>query len=228
MWRSKLSISVVTAGVAATLLAAAAGYGKAAPQKNDKPKDDPNSSVGYVDLNSISDEIKKTGNWQKMVQKATETRQTYSKELDDMVQRRHLTEAENKDLDTLRAKPKASDAETKRISDLLKRSDALDTEFNELANISSDKLTPQQQQRLQELSKLRAEAGQKLSLARNERERKLQELESQMLTDMQNRILKVVGDVAKGQNVGVVIDKQALLFGGRDLTSQVVQKLPKE
>ena len=45
--------------------------------------------------------------------------------------------------------------------------------------------------------------------------------------DMQTQILKVVTEVAKAQNIEIVVDKQALLYGGRDITSLVVQKLPK-
>jgi len=227
MWNRKLSLGVATAGLAATLLATAANYGGSAPAKDQKPKEDATSTVGYVDLNTISDEVKKTPSWQKMVQQAAETRQKMGKELDDMVKRRYLTDAEIKDLEALQAKPKTTDEETQRISKLLAKSDDIDREFNELANISSDKLTPQQQTRLQELSKMRAEAGQKLNAARADREKKLQDLESGLLTEMQAKILKVVGEVAKAQGVEVIMDKQALLFGGRDLTTLVVAKLPK-
>ena len=173
----------------------------------------------------VSDEVKKTPSWQKMVEKATEKRTQLSQELDDLVARRHLTDADVKELATLQAKAKKTDAETERISKLLRKSDEIDKEFNDLANV--EKLSPQQSARLQELSKMRSDAGQKLQAARSEREEQLQKLETDMLSELQTKILKVVSDVAKAQNVEIVVDKQALLFGGRDLTSIVVQKMPK-
>src|SRR5205814_6574834 len=123
-------------------LAAATAYsGPASGRDRDRGKEDNSSSIGFVDLNQVSDEVKKTPSWQKMVEQATQKRTQLSKELDDMVARRHLTEAESKELDTLQAKAKKTDAETERISKLLRRSDEIDKEFNDLANV--EKLSPQ-------------------------------------------------------------------------------------
>jgi Skp family chaperone for outer membrane proteins len=222
MWNRKFGIGVAAVAVATTLLAAATGYGGPA---SDKGKNNDGATVGFVDLNQVSDEVKKTPSWQKMVQRSTEARQRFSTELDDMVARRHLTEAEVKELQTLQTKPKASDAERERISVLLRKSDDIDKEFNDLAQIQD--LKTEQSARLQLLSKMRAEAGARLQQARGEREQKLADMENEMLTDLQGKILKVVAEVAKGQGVEIVVDKQALLYGGRDLTSTVIQKMPK-
>jgi len=222
MWNQKFGIGIAAVAVGTTLRAAATGYGGPAA---DKGKRDEPSSVGFVDLNQVSDEVKKTPSWQKMVQRSTEARTRFSQELDEMVQRRHLTEAEVKELVGLQAKPKATDPERERISVLLRKSDDIDKEFNDLAQIQD--LKPDQSARLQLLSKMRAEAGTRLQQARGEREQKLADMENEMLTELQGKILKVVSEVAKAQSVEIVVDKQALLYGGRDLTSLVVQKIPK-
>ena len=100
MWNAKIGLGVAALGVAGTLLLTASGYGgPAAGKDRDKGKDESNSSIAFVDLNAVSDEIKKTPSWQKMVQKATESRTKLSQELDDMIQRRHLTDAEVKELE---------------------------------------------------------------------------------------------------------------------------------
>lgn len=227
MWSYKFGIGVATAGVAATLLGALTSYGAPAPAKDrGAAKEDSISSIGFVDLNTVSDEVKKTPSWQKMVQEATDMRTKYSQELDDMVQRRHLSDAEQKELQELQAKAKQTDAEKEKVTKLLRKSDDLDKEFNDLANIATP--TPQQTARMQELGELRGKAGTKLQAARAEREQKLQDMETKLLTQLQNKILKTVSDVAKGQNVEIVVDKQALLYGGRDLTSIVIQKMPKD
>lgn len=226
MWNHKLAIGTAALGVAVTLLTTAAGYGRAPDKKGDRNKEDAVSTVGFVDLDAVSAEVKKSPTWQKLFQKATETRTTLGNELDDMVKRRYLTDAEKKELDDLQGKAKPSDAEKERIGRLLMKSNQMDDEYTELANISSDKMTPQQSARLQELNRLRAEASNRLQSERAKREDKLREMETQMLSDMQTQILKVVSDVAKGQNVEVVVDRAALLYGGKDLTSQVISKLP--
>src|SRR5262245_19523027 len=94
----QFGIGVATVGVAATLLAAAASYGGAPASKDRDKAPESTASIGFVDLNQISEEVKKTPSWQKMVQKATETRTKYSEELDNMVQRRHLADSELKEL----------------------------------------------------------------------------------------------------------------------------------
>ena len=225
MGSHKFGIGVATVGVVATLLGAASSYGGAPAGKNNQPAAEAAGSIGFVDLNQISEEVKKTASWQKMVQRATETRTKYSTELDDMVQRRHLSDAEMKELAELQAKPKPTDAEKERVTKLLRKSDDMDKEFNDLANTSP--LTPQQTTRMQELSEFRNKAGQKIQAARSEREEKLQEMEAKMLGELQTKILKVVSDTAKSQSLEVVVDKQALLYGGRDITATVITKMPK-
>lgn len=226
MWSHQFGIGVATLGVAATLLGAASSYGGAPAGKNNQPAAaESTGSIGFVDLNQISEEIKKSPSWQKMVQKATETRTRYSEELDNMVQRRHLTDAELKELGELQAKPKPTDAEKEKVTKLLRKSDDLDKEFNDLANTTP--LTPQQTTRMQEIGELRNKAGQKLQAARADREEKLQEMEGTMLGELQTKILKVVSDAAKSQSLEIVVDKQALLYGGRDITATVITKMPK-
>ena len=44
---------------------------------------------------------------------------------------------------------------------------------------------------------------------------------------LQARILKVVEEVATDEKLSMVVDKQARLYGGRDITELVVAKLKK-
>ena len=44
---------------------------------------------------------------------------------------------------------------------------------------------------------------------------------------LQGRILKVVEAVATQEKLSMVVDKQARLYGGRDITALVVDKLKK-
>jgi Skp family chaperone for outer membrane proteins len=48
-----------------------------------------------------------------------------------------------------------------------------------------------------------------------------------LMEDLQGRILKAVEEVATDEKLSMVVDKQARLYGGRDITELVVTKLKK-
>jgi len=207
-------------GLAAVV--AAGVLGSALPgNAQKKPKADP--VVGYVDLGRITDKIKETPEWQQMVKSFEDEKSKYQDEIQYLTKIRYLTTAERQELENLRAKKTATDAEKAKIADLEGRSDAMDKEFQSLAGV--EKPTDQQKQRLQELGKLRENAIASLQDETEKRAQLLQKREGEALDQTQDRIVKLVSDVANGKDLAMVIDRQALLYGGLDLTNDVLKKL---
>jgi Skp family chaperone for outer membrane proteins len=204
--------AAVAAGVAFTALPGNAQRKTAAP-----------SSIGYVDLAAVTDQIKKTPTWQQMTKKFDDQRGVYSKEIETLTKTRYLTDQERKELELLRAKPKASDAEAARIAELEKKSETLDREAQTLAGI--EKPNEMQEKRIGELAELRKGALAVLQDETEKRTESLRRLEAEVLDDMQKQVLDKVAQVAESKNLTLVLDRGAILYGGQDLTQDVVKKL---
>lgn len=204
-------------------LAAAGFVGSALPGFGADSKKPVDSNIGFVDLGRVTDQIKRTPIWQTMTQKYEDQAKKAQQDIADLTKIRYLTEAERKELETLRAKPKPTDAENARINALQAQSDLLDQEFQKLAGV--EKPTPEQDARMKALAKLRENAVNALQEAAEKRSQALQKLEGEVLEEMQGKILKVVGDIADNRKLSMVIDRQAILYGGQDLTEDVLKKL---
>jgi len=181
------------------------------------------TTVGFVDLGQVTEQIKKTSTWQVRTKEFDDKRSRFSDEIQYLTKIRYLSESERKELDTLKAKTKASTQEQARIDELEKRSEALDKEFQQLAG--TEKPTPEQDKRIKELSAMRQAAIDALQGEGEKRTAALRELEGTVLESMQGEILKKVSEVADSKNLTLVVDRQAVLFGGQDVTPDVLRKL---
>ena len=211
----------IAAGIAALVTAGVLGSALPGMAQKDKKKID--TTVGFVDLGRVTDQIKKTPTWQVMTTKFEDERKKYQQEIADLTKIRYLSDVERKELETLNAKQKPSEAEKARIGDLQNRSEAMDKEFQQLAGV--EKPTPEQDARIKALAKMRENAISSLQEETEKRSQQLREMEGQVLEEMQGKILKIVEQVSESKNLTLVVDRQAVLYGGQDLTEDVLKKL---
>lgn len=212
--------------VGAAALLAAACFGMSVLPGHAKDSDKKNDAItglGYVDLAKVTDAIKQTATWQTMTQKFDAKKNGFQQELEALNKTRYLTEPERQQLASLKAKPKASPSETADITKLEARSEALDREAQTLAAI--EKPTPEQQKRITELAEMRKTALNKLQEEGDKRTEELKKLETELLEGMQSQVLKYVEQAAKSKGLTMVVDRQVILFGGDDLTTDVLKKL---
>ncbi len=185
------------------------------------------ATIGYVDLAQVTEQIKETAAWKVLVEKFQADQQRYQVELEQLTKIRYLTPAERTQLDNLRAKKTPSAAEQTQIRDLEGKSDKLDAEYQTLAQ--TEKLTDEQSKRHKELLALREAAVQAVRGEADKRAEELRKLEQEALNQMQVKVLKTCGDVAASKDLAIVLDKQAVLAGGTDLTQDILQKVgPKK
>ncbi|MCC2670165.1 MAG: hypothetical protein K0Q72_2636 [Armatimonadetes bacterium] len=212
------------AGLIGLLVAVGVG-GAALPgnaqKKNDKDKVE--SAVGFVDLNRIMEQIKKTPTWLTMTKKFDDERTKFQAEIAGLTKLRYLTVTEREELDRINAKKSVTDSEKARIAELQAKSEAIDKEAQTLAGV--EKPTDEQRKRIDELATLRKSAIANLQDETELRTKKLQELEGTVLDDMQGKILENVQQVAKSKGLALVVDQRAVLYGGQDLTEDVLLKL---
>ncbi len=211
-----------TFGSVLLAVAAAGILGSAVPllaqgRKNEK------SIVGYVDMGQITDQIKQTPTWLQMVKSFDDTRQRLESELRTLNESRYLTDAEREEIKNLNAKPKPSDSETKRIAELKAKSTQIDTEFQTLSRL--EKLDPKQKQRLADIGTLREKAVASLQDEGEKRNQQLQQMQVDMIQKMDERIRSVTQQVAEQRSLSIVVDKSMLIYGGDDLTADVLKKI---
>jgi Skp family chaperone for outer membrane proteins len=210
------------AGLIAGLLATGITLG--ATQGHAQKKNDKNdSTIGYVDLNRVMEQIKKTSTWITETKRFDDERAKFQAEIAALTKIRYLTAAERETLAQLREKKTVTDGERARILELENKSEALDKEAQALAAV--EKPTEEQVKRIEELAKLRQAAIANLQDETELRSRQLQELEAKVLDGMQEKILTQVQGVAKSKGLTLVLDQRAVLSGGQDLTDDVLLKL---
>jgi Skp family chaperone for outer membrane proteins len=136
-----------------------------------------------------------------------------------------LTDVERTELNGLLAKPTPSDKEKARLAELRGKTAKLDEELRNLRQKPTP--TETEKARLQELTQLFSTAENKLRSDMDTLQGQLDQKGDELMSGLQDKILKAVEEVAKDQGLAMVVDKQARLFGGDDITSQVVGKLKK-
>jgi Skp family chaperone for outer membrane proteins len=212
------TLAALTAFLVAGGLVISTGQGHA--QKKGEKVD---TTIGFVDLNRVMDQIKKTSTWVTETKKFDDIRLKFQGEIAHLTKVRYLTAAERGELDALRAKKSVSASEDARLKELENKSESLDKEAQTLAAV--EKPTTEQAARIGDLSKLRQVAIANLQKETEDRSIQLQELEGKVLDDMQGKILEHVQTVAKNKGLILVLDQRAVLYGGQDLTDDVLLKL---
>jgi len=217
-WKLASLVGVLVAvGVSSTALP-----GNAVDKKNDKSAAS-DATVGFVDLNKIMEQVKKTSTWVTMTKGFDDARARYQGEIASLTKIRYLTATEKAELEQIRAKTNVTAGEKARLGELENKSEALDKEAQTLAAV--EKPTAEQSKRIEELSKLRQAAIANLQDETEKRSEQLRKLEEQVLDGMQDKILEHVQQVAKSKNLTLVVDQRAVLFGGQDLTEDIMKKL---
>jgi Skp family chaperone for outer membrane proteins len=206
--------ALVTAGVLGVSLPGMA-------QKKNSAKTD--STIGFVDLGQVTEQIKRTSTWQQAAKRFDTERSKFQDEIAHLTKTRYLTSAERTELDNLRARKNVTDGEKTKIAELEAKSENLDKEFQNLA--AREKPTEEEKKRINELVKLREEAISKIQEETDKRTNELHLMESKVLEEMQGKILEIVKQISDREDLAMVVDRQAILYGGRDLTPDVLTKL---
>jgi len=197
----------------------------ASAKGNKRPAQLDASSIGYVDLSQVTEKLKETATWKAMEQQANTERTRLDGQLKQLSRSRYLSDAERRTLQALEAKPKVSAAEKRKIEALRQKSVAIDKEYNRLSQV--EKPTKAQNDRLKQLTDIRTAAIENLQNQRAELQAQLEKKQLDLLEKMRQHVTDIINQVAKSNGMTVVIDRSAIIVGGTDLTTEVLQKLPK-
>jgi Skp family chaperone for outer membrane proteins len=190
-----------------------------APAKN---PGDTAIAVGYLDVQKVLQDSPAAINARKNAEALKTRLQERLAQLSNLL---FLTEAEQTELKTLQDKSQPSDKEKERIAELVKRSEKAEEEYRSLQQKPNASDT--EKARLAELSGLRNRNMGRLQAEQQKAQEELDEKAGGLMEGLQQQILKVVEAVAVDEKLTMVVDKQARLYGGRDITDLVVAKLKK-
>jgi Skp family chaperone for outer membrane proteins len=214
-WMPALGVVALSAAILATrpaITAPAKGQG------------DTTISVGYVDVQKVLQDSPAAVNARKEAE-ALKTR--LQEKLAQQQEFIFLTSAELQELGALQDKAQAqtTDKEKARIAELQKKSQSAETELRTLQQKGTPSDT--EKARMQELTTLRTQNMNRLQMAQQQAQEELDKKAGDLMDGLQNRILKAVEEVATDEKLPMVVDKQARLYGGRDITESVINKLKK-
>jgi hypothetical protein len=209
-----LSLAVLTLAIAVPSAALAAP----------KTKVDP-ALPAYVAIQDLLAAYRKTPGYAKYQAKLRDQAKVYDEEMQVIAQVRYASEPERKEALAIKAKPKPGDDELKRFEELKKKTDAID---NERAALSQkEKPTDADTKRLNELAAMNTEAIKNLNKEGLDRREQLRKMETALMVDVENELLKMVEKMAKEYKLPQIYERRALLFGGQDLTEEAISRLPK-
>jgi Skp family chaperone for outer membrane proteins len=187
------------------------------------------AKVGVVDMSRILDEWQAAQAMQEERRRVSQLPDLRQRELQYRLQLIALTEAEAERAVELSQKGRLTDKLNKELTDLEEKARARDSEF--LALLSKAERTPEEQERFALLKE-----------TRDNRERQLGELQQkytdeirQAAADLDEQNLQAadtvrmaVAEVAQKMGLELVFDYAKVLYGGLDITSEVVERLNKE
>lgn len=117
------------------------------------------------------------------------------------------------------------DAGKKRIDELTEMARSLDEQFAALSQKQSP--SPEEAARLLELSRERMAGSTWYGAQRAGRQKQINEADTEILRTMSREITALISKIAKEMKTPVVYDQSAIIYGGFDLTPEVVKRLPK-
>jgi len=203
--------------------------------------------VGYVDLEKVLNTLTNADESQKQFQDlATNLQQIVNLHMSNYM----LTSQERGEFKQLLDKTTLTDSEKKRLQELENLAAGRQKELQELENLQNP--TDAQKQRLTELQSLRDAAYKDIDAIVKQYNEQLNqrrtELTSKMESDLKNKLAKLgitvkeneditlyikqavdnaIAQVAKANNLSLVLSNQVVLFGGVDITDKVIQALQK-
>jgi Skp family chaperone for outer membrane proteins len=179
--------------------------------------------VGVVDVARVTDSLKQSPEWQRMIKQFEDQRAEFRVEIQRMTKVRYLDDKDLAELSRLRANPTPTRADRRRIEELESKSNKLDQEFQRLAGI--EKPTESQARSLSEIQRLRERLLETLKDEEQKRAQRLAQSEADLLEVQNNKVGRAAAEVARERHFDLVVDRQLVLFGGQEATDDLLGKL---
>lgn len=177
-------------------------------------------TVGMVDVQRAFDEYKVTKSSNDEVNKLYEQ---FALELRIRDSHRLLTDQEIEELVRLRGVSGPDDAQVKRIDELEKLSKSRDEELNALSN--TKELSEEQNARLRSLRDMQNKSEVVIRNLDEDYKQQVEKRKNELSDKITEDLKSAIEAVAKEKGLATVVDKIAVLYGGVDITNEVISRL---
>jgi outer membrane protein len=181
-------------------------------------KDTAANNVGFVDIQKVFFECNDAKTGTAALQAEGDT---LKKQLEKMAERSLLTDDQRAEAEKLDVVAKPSDAQQKRLSELNAEAKKYEDELKTLQQVTTPDET--QKVRLTELTNRQRQTVQKLQELQQKYSSTLNTKNQDLSAKIQDKIKTAIEQVGKTKGYSTIVDKQVILYGGMDLTDEVLK-----
>jgi Skp family chaperone for outer membrane proteins len=145
--------------------------------------------------------------------------------LDEAANTRLLADPEKQELENLKGVAAMTAQQKERIQELLGLTEARLKELRDLSLLAQR--DEAQEARLKELSALLETRGKEIQTLKEGLDKEIADKADELMKPINEKIQAALGAVAKRMNLIAVLDKQSVLYGGKDVTDRVLAELKK-
>jgi Skp family chaperone for outer membrane proteins len=145
--------------------------------------------------------------------------------LDEAAETRLLADPEKQELENLKGVAAMTAQQKERIQELLGLTEARLKELRDLSLLAQR--DEAQEARLKELSALLETRAKEIQAVKEGLDKEIADKADELMKPINEKIQAALGAVAKRMNLIAVLDKQSVLYGGKDVTDRVLAELKK-
>lgn len=134
-----------------------------------------------------------------------------------------LSEEELREYQNLKAVQAPTEEQKKRLEQLLAVAETRESELNELARLPTP--SPEEKQRLDDLRAQADKSSKEIEELQKQLSDEINQRNKELSESLNSKIESALAAVAKEKHVDYILSKDAVLFGGRDLTNDALAKL---
>lgn len=181
--------------------------------------------VAIVDMRGVIEEY---AGWQQRIAELNQFRIEREQQYRSELRTAYLTPEEKDEYRVLKRDPAPTLERLRRLFELLERSTQREDELNALAKVDDAELTPEQRKRRDELDALHSQAQKYLEELRRRLNKEIEEKDQGLAEEADREIRSAIEAYAKEKQFDLVLSKETVVWGGTDITKDIVEQLNKE
>lgn len=180
--------------------------------------------VAVIDMRGV---IEQYVGWQRRIQELNQFRLEREQQYREAVRTAYLSAEEKIEYSALIRDPAPTVERLRRLIELRDKSAQLEEELNFLSKIDDAELSDAQRQRRDELQALYDRARQDLDKLRQRLNKEIEDKDKALAEEADQEIRDTIAAFAKENKYDLVVAKDTVIYGGTDITKQIVDRLNK-
>ena len=182
------------------------------------------AKVAVIDMRDV---IERYVGWQRRIQELNQFRLEREQQYREAVRTAYLTADERARYADLVRDPAKTVDRWREVFELRGKSERIEEELNFLSKIDDAELTDTQRTRRDELQTIYDRAKQDLDGLRQRLNKEIEEKDKTLAEEADTEIRDTIAAYAKEKQYDLVLSKDTVIYGGTDITDQVVDRLNK-